>query len=188
VTSTYAASTDVPADRSRAEIERAVRRYGGRRFMYGWEEDGPDPRAVVAFVIHDRQVRFVLPMPDRDDPAFRYTPARRQRRSDTAREEAYEQAIRSRWRSLGLVIRAKLEAVSAGIVTFEDEFLAHLVLPEGDTVGDRLHPVIARTFAEGRTPPELLPPPRLALPPAGNPTDTARVVDGPDRLGKDHNA
>jgi hypothetical protein len=155
---TYAASTDVPADRSRAEIEKAVRRYGGKRFMYGWEEDGPDPRAVVAFVINDRQVRFLLPMPDAQDRQFTHTPARGNRRSPAEQEKAYDQAVRSRWRSLGLVIRAKLEAVASGIVTFEDEFMAHLVLPEGDTVGQRMHPVLAQTFAEGRTPPSLLPP------------------------------
>lgn len=165
MTGTYAATTDVPADRSRGEIERAVRRYGGRRFMYGWEEDGPNPRAVVAFVLHDRQVRFLLPMPDRNDPAFRLTPAKRQRRSDDAADAAYEQAVRSRWRSLALVIRAKLEAVSSEIVTFEDEFLAHLVLPEGDTVAERLHPTLAQTFSEGRTPPALLPPMPRAIEP-----------------------
>lgn len=156
--STYAANTDVSADRSRGEIERQIRRYGGRKFMYGWEEDGPSPRAVLAFVLHDRQVRFVLPLPDRDSREFTHTPSKGQRRAADAAEAAYEQAIRSRWRSLTLVIRAKLEAVSAGIVTFEDEFLAHFVLPEGDTVSERLHPVLERTFREGRTPPELLPP------------------------------
>lgn len=154
---TYAASTDVPADRSRAEIEKAVRKYGGRRFMYGWEEDGDNPRAVVAFVIADRQVRFLLPMPDSQAREFTHTPARGTRRSPAEQEKAYEQAVRSRWRSLGLVIRAKLEAVASGIVTFEDEFMAQLVLPEGDTVADRMRPVLAQTFAEGRTPPSLLP-------------------------------
>lgn len=160
---TYAASTDVPADRSRAEIEKAVRRYGGRRFMYGWEEDGNTPRAVVAFVIDERQVRFLLPMPNSQSREFTHTPARKNLRSDAEREKAYEQAVRSRWRSLGLVIRAKLEAVAAGIVTFEDEFMAHLVLPEGDTVADRMRPVLAQTFAEGRTPPALLPAAPLAI-------------------------
>lgn len=155
---TYAADTSVPADRSRAEIEKAVRRYGGRRFMYGWEEGGENPRAVVAFVIDDRQVRFLLPMPDRGSDEFQLTPSRKWARTEEQANAAYEQAVRSRWRSLGLVIRAKLEAVASGIVTFEDEFMAHLVLPEGDTVGQRLHPVLAQTFAEGRTPPSLLPP------------------------------
>jgi hypothetical protein len=130
--------------------------------MYGWEEDGPNPRAVVAFVIGERQVRFLLPMPSRE---FTLTPSSRRPRSASAADAAYEQAVRSRWRSLGLVIRAKLEAVSAGIVTFDEEFLAHLVLPEGDTVGERLHPTLAITFAEGRTPPSLLPPAPRAIEP-----------------------
>jgi hypothetical protein len=34
-----------------------------------------------------------------------------------------------RWRALLLMIKAKVEAVESGVVTFEDEWLAHFVLP-----------------------------------------------------------
>lgn len=147
----YAESTSVASDRSRAEIERTLSRYGARSFMYGWDED----QAIVGFVAHDRQVRFMLPMPRRDDPAFAKTPTGRAR-AGTAVAEAYEQAVRQKWRALALVIKAKLEAVDAGIVSFEREFLAHIMLPSGSSVGDWIEPQIAKAYQAG-TMPELLP-------------------------------
>lgn len=147
----YAAGTDVSSDRSRAEIEKTLTRYGARQFMYGWDED----RAIVGFTINARQVRFVLPMPNRDDPDFTRTPTGRARAPKQA-AEAYEQAVRQRWRALALVIKAKLEAVDSGIVTFDAEFLAHLMLPDGRTVGDHVVPSVADAYQTHRMP-ELLP-------------------------------
>lgn len=145
---TYAASTAVPADRSRAEIEKTLSRYGASSFMYGWDAT----RAIVGFVAHERQVRFVLPMPERTDSEFTRTPTGRDRTKAQA-EAAYDQAVRARWRALALVVKAKLEAVETGIVGFEQEFLAHLVLPNGQTVGDWAEPQIAEVYASGVMPP-----------------------------------
>ena len=149
--SRYAASTDVPADRSRAEIERTLQRYGADQFMYGW--DGA--RAVIGFRMADRQVRFDLPLPDRNADEFTLTPTGRDR-SPAQAHTAWEQACRQRWRALALVVKAKLEAVEAGIATFEEEFLAHIMLPDGSTVGRFMAPQIARAYSTG-TMPAMLP-------------------------------
>ena len=149
----YAQGTDVSADRSRAEIERTLTRYGATAFMYGWEAG----RAVVQFRMADRLVRFDLPMPDPQDPGF--THHSRGRRTADAAAKAYEQATRQRWRALALVVKAKLEAVEAGIATFEREFLAHIVLPDGSTVADHAIPAVAESYATGRVA-GLLPAPR----------------------------
>ncbi len=76
----YAAQTDVPADRSRSEIERTVTRFGATSFAYGWEGS----TAVVGFVLDGRQYRFTLPMPDREAPEFRLSPTGRQRSCSAA--------------------------------------------------------------------------------------------------------
>jgi hypothetical protein len=55
----------------------------------------------------------------------------------------------------GLAIKAKLEAVAAGITTFEDEFRAHIVLPDGSTFGLWARPQIAKVY-EDNTMPSLL--------------------------------
>jgi hypothetical protein len=60
------------------------------------------------------------------------------------------------------VIKAKLEAVQAGIVTFEEEFLAHILLPSGETVGEWATPQLEDIYEAGGMP-EVLPGARLAL-------------------------
>lgn len=150
----YAEGTSVSSDKSRSEIERTLARYGARSFMYGWDES----RAMVGFIVDDRQVRFLLPMPDRDARAFTHTPAKNLKRTPTQAAEAYEQAVRQRWRALALVIKAKLEAVEAGIVTFDEEFAMHFLLPNGQTVGDWVAPQLEQVYATGAMP-ALLPGP-----------------------------
>lgn len=146
----YAESTSVPAEKSRGEIERTLQRYGAKSFAYGWEDD----RAVIMFAANDRRIRFTLPLPDRADQRFTLSPTGR-RRSASAANEAWEQACRQSWRALALVVKAKLEAVAAGITTFEDEFLAHTMLPSGQTVGEWVAPSVASAYELGTMPPML---------------------------------
>jgi len=149
---TFANTTDVGTDRSMAEIRRTLQRWGADQLMWGEASD----RAFVAFIMGGRQVKIAVPMPDRNSREFTHTPQRNQKRSDSQREQAYEQAVRQRWRALNLVIKAKLEAVEAGISSFDTEFLGHLVLPGGQTVADAVRDDIAHAYATN-TVPELLP-------------------------------
>lgn len=144
----YAERTEVPSDRSRNEIEATLRRYGATAFGYGWDADA----AQVMFEIAQRRVRFRLPMPNPKDRRFTHTEARGYLRSDDARAAEYERAVRQSWRALALVIKAKLEAVAAGITTIEEEFLAHIVLPNGSTVGDWTRPQIAVAYERDQMP------------------------------------
>lgn len=152
----YAENTDVTAERSRGEIESTLQRYGASAFMYGWDED----QAVIQFKAHERHVRFLLPLPDRAAPEFTHTPGRNLERTPAQALTEWEKACRQRWRALALVVKAKLEAVAAGITEFEDEFLAHVVLPDGTTAGAWLRPQIAEAYESGAMPtflPELGP-------------------------------
>lgn len=132
----YAADTSVPVERSKAEIEQVVSRYGATGFMSGWKDD----QAMIMFEMRSRRVKFLLPLPDKNSDEFRKTPTGRIRKNVQANTQAWEQACRQRWRALGLTVKAKLEAVETGISTFEQEFLAHLVLPSGETVADQMLP------------------------------------------------
>lgn len=148
--SRYASTTTVSQEKSRAEIETTLRRYGATSFLYATNPEN----AMVGFIIGGRQVRFILPMPNPKDRAF--THHSRGMRTANAAYEAWEQAGRQRWRALALVIKAKLEAVSAGITTIEDEFLAHTVLPDGSTVGQWAAPQLAIAYESGAMPSSLL--------------------------------
>jgi len=103
-------------------------------------------------------VRFVLPMPDKSSDEFMRTATGRPRRNAQAAYAAWEQAARQRWRALALVIKAKLEAVESGITSFDEEFLAHLMLPNGNTVGQFMLPQVRQAYETGAMPP-LLPGP-----------------------------
>lgn len=152
--SRFASDTSVSVERSKAEIERLLARYGASQFASGWG----DGRAHLGFRIADRTIRFELPLPDREADEFRLTPGGRRTRSAADQERAWEQACRSRWRALLLVIKAKLEAAACGISTIEDEFLAWTVLPggRGKTVGEEIRPLIAERIASGKSAPLLL--------------------------------
>ncbi len=144
----YASKTSVSVERSRNEIESTLVRYGAHQFMYGWDKGG----AMIAFIMDQqgkrRQVRFQLPLPSRDSREF--THHSRGRRTPDAAEALWEQACRQRWRALLLVVKAKLEAVESGIATFEDEFLAYIMLPDGGTVGDWIGPQLDAAYDPDR--------------------------------------
>ena len=141
----YATTTKVPIARTRDEIEGVLTRYGATGFGYAWEGD----RSMVAFNIEGRRVQIMLVMPPIEDYA---RTAGNARRTTSSQQSAWEQACRSRWRSLLLIIKAKLEAVESGITTLESEFLANIVLPDGSTVGQVLAPQIDETYATGKMP------------------------------------
>lgn len=149
--SRYASQTTVSSEKSRAEIESTLRRYGADSFAYVSERT----RAIIAFQAYGRRVKFELPMPDPLADEFTRTPARRTRRSPEQQREAWEQACRQKWRALNLCVKAKLEAVESGITTFESEFMAHILLPDGRTVGEHASPMIERAYTTGATPPLL---------------------------------
>lgn len=147
----YAENTTVSAEKSRAEIERTLQRYGADQFMYGWDQE----RALIGFQMAGRQLKFVLPMPNKQDSAFTKTPTGK-KRTEAAAFKEWEQACRQKWRALSLVIKAKLEAVEAGIAIFEDEFMANIVLPNGSTVSQFMLPQITEAYESG-TMPKMLP-------------------------------
>jgi hypothetical protein len=149
--SRYAERTEVPSARSRDEIERTLERYGATAFAYGWQQGA----ATIMFEIGTprgvRRVRFRLPMPDRAAREFTRTPTGKARVESAVRAE-YDRAVRQRWRALALVIKAKLEAVAAEISTVEEEFLAHICLPDGSTVGEWAAPQLAIAYDRGSMP------------------------------------
>jgi hypothetical protein len=126
----YATGTEVPADRTRLEIERLLAQRGADQWAAGWEAG----RALLAFRLTGRQVRMTLPMPDRADFTD-YTAGNGRRVSG---QRAYDAELRRRWRALLLVIMAKLTAIDDGISTVEREFLADMVTTGGRTVAEEL--------------------------------------------------
>jgi hypothetical protein len=131
----FASKTKVPVDQTRNEIERTLTRYGAKKFAY-FSEDG---RAIIIFEAEDRRLRFDLPLPEGD--------------SDKAAQQR-----RQKWRALLLAIKSKLESVASEIETFEEAFLAHVVMPDGITVGQHARSGIESAYKTNKMQ-ALLPPP-----------------------------
>src|SRR5215472_1931263 len=112
---------------------------------------------MIVFECKGRRIMFELPRPSADEKQF-VRDGRGSVRTPKRRMEVWEQAYRQRWRALALVIKAKLEAVESGITSLEDEFLAHIMMPDGKTVADHVRPRIAIAYEQGNMTP-LLPGP-----------------------------
>ena len=145
----YAKNTNVSSELSRLEIEKILIRYGAENFAYA----SANGMSLIGFTMNERQIKFILPLPKREE--FALTPTGRTR-TENSQYEAWEQACRQRWRALKLVIQAKLEAVECGISVFDDEFMANIVLPNGGTVGEFMRPQISEAYRIS-APPHLLP-------------------------------
>lgn len=152
----YAAQTDVPVLKTRMEIEALAAKHGAGQFFSLTEER----QAMIGFTLDSRQVRFELDLPDAKSPKF--TECKRGStlwlREPSAAQKLWEQECRSLWRALLLVIKAKLEAVAIGISTFEREFMANIVMTNGQLVHELVGPRIAKAYETSETMP-LLPAP-----------------------------
>lgn len=133
----YAERTSVPVNQSRAEIERLLEQHGASGFIFGTTNG----QALLAFEMKERRLRFLVPMPVAN------------KTGSNEKQVAGEQ--RRRYRALLLVLKAKLEAVVSQIVTFDEEFLAHIVIEGNTTVGDRMVPAIPQALKSGGLPPLL---------------------------------
>lgn len=147
----YAQNTTVAVSRSKQEIDKTLTKYRAERRAI-MEEPG---QAVVMFERDGRRVQMAMFLPHPDAEEFKRKRSGRGFTSGDFDQEKHEQACRQKWRALGLVIKAKLEAVESGITTFEKEFLAHIVLPNGKTVSQWLHPQLADVYKTGKMPPLL---------------------------------
>lgn len=144
MTRAYASGTTVSVEKTRALGQTAA-------------------SANVLFSLGGLQYRLEVPLPSAapekgDEPRGWWGWGTSQREAWIVKESA--QLHRERWRSLLLLLKAKLEAVRCGVSTVQKEFLADLILQDGHTVEQalsaRIHEAInGRKF--------------LALPAAGEP-------------------
>jgi hypothetical protein len=151
----YAEETKVPFERSIMEMLSALRSAGADQIA---QFEGRD-RFSVQFTLHDRMVRFTVPFKSIDDMPTRN--GRNQVLTKTQREQRLQQSRRQRGRALLLTVKAKLESVESGIETFEQAFLAHVVMADGQTVYDRIQSGLALEYETGQ-------PSVLMLPAGGN--------------------
>lgn len=132
----FAVDTKVPVERTQADIRSLLAKANADSFAFMEDRQ----RAIIAFELAARRIRFTLPVPAIPD------------RETTKEKNAREKETRSRWRCLLLVIRAKLESVESKIETFEEAFLAHIQMPSGRTVMEEIREPLALNYKGGNVP------------------------------------
>lgn len=145
---TYAKGTSVSTEKTLSEIRSTLKRYEATSFVMMEEEK----QVIVAFEMENRRVRFVLPLPIRNN--FRVKVNGSSTRIGT--KEEYERSIRECYRALLLTIKAKLQSVESGIETMDEAFMAQLVLASGQTMSEWAKPQIERLYGSNQQMPPLL--------------------------------
>jgi len=98
----FAEGTSVPIERSKAEIESMLIRYGAEQFVSGWGES----EARIQFRAKGRIVRFCLPIPAKGEKRFTQHPRyASKRRTEAEAMKAWEAELRRLWRALALVVK-----------------------------------------------------------------------------------
>ncbi|MGF3028129.1 hypothetical protein ACQVP2_35740 [Methylobacterium aquaticum] len=134
----YARNTEVPFERSIAEIVGLIRDAGADRIGQLEERD----RFTLHFQLEGRVIQFRVTFPSSAEIEQLKGP-----RQDGRRVE--EQWRRQRARALLLVIKAKLESVESGVETFEQAFLSNVLLADGLTVYERIATPIVDEYRTG---------------------------------------
>lgn len=112
----YAKNTSVPIARSKQKIEELMTSYGIEESFSGRSPRGDG----IGWKYRGKVYKMSVPFPTRDDKT----------------DKQYEQELRQRWRILYMSMKMKFEEIDAGVISFEDQFLAQMSLPDGTTVAD----------------------------------------------------
>lgn len=139
----YAKRTQVSAERSKAEIEKLLTTHGADQYASGWTSG----KAVITFRMTDRHIRIEIPMPIHG--------LAKNKKGWILSQESCAQETRRRWRAMLLYVKSKLESVQSEIVSFEEAFMAHVVLPNRQTVSQFMAPQIQSAYTSGKMPPLL---------------------------------
>jgi hypothetical protein len=130
---TYASGTTVNVAASQQEIAKTLHRYHVDTYSFGARPG----MAMVEFALRDLPIRVAVPLPEKPAKQRGTNPATGRVVDLWAR---WEQEVKECWRALLLLIKANLEAVDRGIIRAEQAFMAFLIAPNGQTVGEIVLP------------------------------------------------
>lgn len=125
----YANDTEVPVERSQSEVKKMLKALGADRIAVLEDPKG----SAVWFQIPP--VAYVVKTPE-VDPG----------------ERNVEKRLRSDWRAIVLLIKAKKVGIEQGITSIEREFLADAVMPDGSRLIDHAPTMIESAYQQGGPP------------------------------------
>ncbi|MFB3079574.1 MAG: hypothetical protein ACE1Y4_16365 [Lysobacterales bacterium] len=127
----YAADTKVSRSKSRDQIEAILMRCGAREIFTN--DMNSHNTLFVAWKIHGKPYKFVLPMPAPDDIKFTRT-ATGLMRGEAAAMDSWQKAVRQYWRIAREYIYMLTEMMEACGMEFHEAFAPLLALSDGGNV------------------------------------------------------
>jgi hypothetical protein len=153
----YATETSVPVEKSKMQIDALLAANGAQSRGIVVDDAGT---AMIGFVMKGLKYRLTVPLPKIEktprDPRGGSRGWDEQHRADWLRK-TWEQACRSQWRGMLLLLKAKFLAVEMGVTDVQKEFLSDLILPSGGTVLSELGKQISEALGSGKMPTLMLP-------------------------------
>lgn len=140
----FAKGTSVSIFKTKGEIEALLDKAGATAIVSG--SSTTQRLAQVMFELKGRRVVFRVRTAD---PAKFARDGRGSVLGPSKRDVLVEAEDRRLWRCLLLSIKSKLECVESGIETFDEAFLAHVVMPDGSTVAEHAIPRIVEAYKSG---------------------------------------
>lgn len=134
MTRRYAEGTSVDVHRSQQEVGNLLRKWGASQVIMAWDAS---EGAGVRFRLSERYAQLVV-----RPPSERRLKELRLRHPRTPEAERIEAEQRRSWRALLLLVKAKLEAIAAGITTAEREFMPDLLMDDGRRLEEWALPVL----------------------------------------------
>lgn len=129
-------STKVAVSKSQDDLRKILKAYGADRFSFTESHD----HAEVAFVFGVFAVRMRVPIVPMSETEARAQASKLKMSQVAAVRDRHEVETRRVWRVLYWLTKTRMEAIEAGVETFEQAFLAHLLDEDSDrTVFEAMH-------------------------------------------------
>jgi hypothetical protein len=135
----YAKNTTVSIDRSMAQIRIILSKAGADGTAIA-EASG---LAMVQFSFEGKAYKFFIHYPGRNNDQIKFTSSGKER-TENQIELEIEKEKKRLWRSMGLYIKAAIEAHENGIIDLKKSMLAHMLLPNGGTVYEKVESSIGK--------------------------------------------
>lgn len=136
MTTRYAEGTTVSVERSQIQIQQLLKSH--KASDVGSMERSDE--ALIGFSYDRRGYRISMKYPALQT----FSRSGRTTRTPAQMRSARDQEIRRLWRALLLVIKAKIEIVESGIVSFEEEFMPYILTADGQTFSEWIRPQLER--------------------------------------------
>lgn len=143
-----ATKSEVSVDKSVAQIKKLVMQFGASGFSTS--EDYQKGISTITFVLNTAvgqhvPVRIPVDVNRVYKALYADKPLPWSRNADTMKRNRMEQASRTAWRNVNLLVEAALSSVSLGVQTIEDVFLAHTLVVSDDGGTTRMADYLAAT-------------------------------------------